>query len=92
MALRLLQDSEAAATSEDTAPLAPDLPPPLMLREGMELPDDPEATTADPGLVPEEPQADALNPGVNQPPGALPQGAPPPPPLLPPVQPPPPLP
>jgi hypothetical protein len=58
----------------------------------MELPADPEATTADPALVPEQPQADALNPAVNQQPGTLPQGAPPPPPLLPPVQPPPPLP
>jgi hypothetical protein len=92
MALRLLQDSEAAATSEDTAPLAPDLPSPLLLQDGMELPADPEATMADPGLVPDQPQADALNPAVNQQPGTLPQGAPPPPPLLPPVQPPPPLP
>jgi hypothetical protein len=92
MALRLLQDSEAAATSEDTAPLAPDLPSPLLLQDGMELPADPEATMADPGLGPDQPQADALNPAVNQQPGTLPQGAPPPPPLLPPVQPPPPLP
>lgn len=92
MALRLLQDSEAAATSEDTAQLAPDLPSPLLLQDGMELPADPEATMADPGLGPDQPQADALNPAVNQQPGTLPQGAPPPPPLLPPVQPPPPLP
>ena len=92
MALRLLQDNEAAATSEDTAPLAPDLPSPLLLQDGMELPADPDASMADPGLVPDQPQADALNPAVNQQPGAVPQGAPPPPPLLPPVQPPPPLP
>jgi hypothetical protein len=92
MALRLRDNDAESINPEDTAPLAPDLPPPLLLQEGQDLPADPDATSADPALVPALPQADALNPGVNQPPGAMPQGAPPPPPLLPPLAPPPPLP
>ena len=89
MALRQLQQSEEAAiTSENEAPLAPDLPPPLLLQEGQELPADPEATSADPGLVmPLEP-SDAVGPATAQPPGTMPQGAmpsPPPPLPLPPV-------
>jgi hypothetical protein len=90
MALRELQLSkEAAASSEEAAPLAPDLPPPLLLQEGQDLPADPDATSADPALEPAMPQADALVPGINQQPGTLPKGAPPPPPLLPPLTPPP---
>ena len=90
MALRQLHESEEAAiTSEDEAPLAPDLPPPLLLQEGQELPADPEATSADPGLVMPLEQNDAVSPAASQPPGTMPQGAatpPPPPPLpLPPV-------
>ena len=92
MALRLQENDPEAITREDTAPLAPDLPPPLVLQDGQDLPADPEATSADPALVPAQPMADALNPGVSQPPGAMPQGAPPPPPLLPPLAPLPPLP
>ena len=89
MALRLQENNPETINPDDSAPLAPDLPPPLLLQDGQELPADPDATTADPALVPAQPQADALNPGVNQPPGAMPQGAPPPPPLLPPLMPPP---
>ena len=90
MALRELQLSEeAAASSEEAAPLAPDLPPPLLLQEGQDLPADPDATSADTALEPAMPQADALVPGINQQPGTLPKGAPPPPPLLPPLTPPP---
>ncbi|MEY3767331.1 MAG: hypothetical protein RLZZ11_398 [Cyanobacteriota bacterium] len=84
MALRELQQSEEAAiTSENEAPLAPDLPPPLLLQEGQELPADPEATTADPGLVTPQMQSDAVSPVTAQPPGSMPQGAPAPPPPLP---------
>jgi len=90
MALRELQLSEeAAASSEEAAPLAPDLPPPLLLQEGQDLPANPDATSADPGLEPALPQADALVPGINQQPGTMPKGAPPPPPVLPPLTPPP---
>ena len=89
MALRQLQErEEGAASSENTPPLAPDLPPPLLLQDGQALPADPDATSADPGLVLAQPEADAVNPGVSQPPGAMPQGAAPPPPLLPPLLPP----
>jgi hypothetical protein len=89
MALRELQLSEeAAASSEEAAPLAPDLPPPLLLQEGQDLPANPDATSADPGLEPAPPQADALVPGINQQPGTMPKGAAPPP-LLPPLTPPP---
>ena len=85
MALRQLQHSEAAGASSDhTPPLAPDLPPPLLLQEGQELPADPDATTADPGLVMPQPLGDDADPGVSQKPGSMPQGAPPPPPPLPP--------
>lgn len=91
MALRELQLSEeAAASSEEAAPLAPDLPPPLLLQEGQDLPANPDATSADPGLEPALPQGDALVPGINQQPGSMPKGAPPPPPVLPPLTPPPP--
>ena len=90
MALRELQlSAEAAASSEEAAPLAPDLPPPLLLQEGQDLPANPDATSADPGLEPAPPQADALVPGINQQPGTMPKGAAPPPPLLPPLTPPP---
>ena len=86
MALRELQLSEeASANGEAVAPLAPDLPPPLLLQEGQDLPADPEATNADPGLVAPAPQADDLDPGANQQPGATLKLTPPPPPFLPPV-------
>ena len=48
MALRELQESGANSPHSDEAtPLVPDLPPPLLLQDGQELPDDPEAITAD---------------------------------------------
>ena len=86
MALRELQQSEEAAmSSEDMAPLAPDLPPPLLLQDGQELPANPDATSADPGLVPAEAEADALAPEQTQAleQGLVPLNAPPPPPPLP---------
>ena len=90
MALRELQRSEESLERRELpVPLAPDLPPPLLLQEGQALPADPEATTADPGLIPAQPQADGLNPAVAEPPGSVPVGAPPPPPMVPPSAPPP---
>ena len=86
MALRELQQSEEAAmSSEDMAPLAPDLPPPLLLQDGQELPANPDATSADPGLVPAEAEADAVAPEQRQAleQGLVPLNAPPPPPPLP---------
>ena len=83
MPLRELQRSEETAIRRELpTPLEPDLAPPLLLQEGQELPDDPEATTAEPAPTPAIPEADALNAGVNEPPGTMPLGAPPPPPLL----------
>ena len=88
MALRELQESEAdAASDQETAPLAPDLPAPLLLQEGEELPADPQFEELEP--QPAVPQADAVAPVEAQPPGRQPLGAPPPPPLLPPSAPPP---
>ncbi len=90
MPLRELQRSEETAIRrERPTPLEPDLAPPLLLQEGQELPSDPEATTAEPAPTPAIPEADALNAGVNEPPGTMPVGAPPPPPLMPPPAPPP---
>ncbi|MFM2080205.1 MAG: hypothetical protein RLZZ219_887 [Cyanobacteriota bacterium] len=88
MALRELQQSDAMALgSEEAAPLAPDLPPPLLLEEGQELPADPEATSAAAPAATEQPGIEA--PMAEQPESDSASGAPvglaaPPPPLLPP--------
>lgn len=50
LALRELQEKDAASPSDELMPLAPDLPPPLVLEEGQELPSDPEVDIAAPGL------------------------------------------
>ena len=50
LALRELQQNDAASPVEDLLPLAPDLPPPLLLQEGQELPSDPDVDIAAPGL------------------------------------------
>jgi hypothetical protein len=48
MALRELQRSDTnGGRSEEATPLAPDLPPPLLLQEGETLPVDPEAVQAE---------------------------------------------
>jgi len=79
MALRALQESEQNGLSgEEKLPLAPDLPPPLLLLDGQDLPANPEATSADPSLAAPTPQADAVSPATAQPPGSMPQGAAPP--------------
>jgi len=79
MALRALQESEQNGLSgEEKPPLAPDLPPPLLLLDGQDLPANPEATSADPSLAAPTPQADAVSPATAQPPGSMPQGAAPP--------------
>lgn len=83
------RSEETAVQGELPTPLEPDLAPPLLLQEGQELPADPEATTAEPAPAAALPEADALNAGVNEPPGQMPVGAPPPPPLIQPLQPPP---
>jgi len=79
MALRQLQES--AASSRDSlkeSPLAPDLPPPLLLQQGQNLPANPEATTASPALVPAAPAGDAVSPSeVDSATGAAPSQAPP---------------
>ncbi len=88
MALRELQESGANSLGADEAmPLVPDLPPPLLLQDGQELPDDPEAITADDGvegldqpLAGEIPESREQNePTLAEP------GAPPAPPLPPPL-------
>jgi len=79
MALRALQESEQNGLSgKEKPPLAPDLPPPLLLLDGQDLPANPEATSADPSLAAPTPQADAVSPATAQPPGSMPQGAAPP--------------
>jgi hypothetical protein len=79
MALRALQESEQnGLSSEEKPPLAPDLPPPLLLLDGQDLPANPEATSAGPSLAAPTPQADAVSPATVQPPGLMPQGAAPP--------------
>ena len=56
MALRELQRSgdDSAAGAAEALPLAPDLPPPLLLQEGENLPADPEGGTgsSEPGALP----------------------------------------
>jgi len=87
MALRELQQSgEDSVSSEEATPLAPDLPPPLLLQEGQLLPSDPEATAADPQAEPVLPdgERDALAPVEVDSASGAPIGAPPPPPLPPP--------
>ncbi|WP_411871222.1 hypothetical protein [Vulcanococcus limneticus] len=95
MALRELQN-QGEDRSPVEAPLAPDLPPPLLLQEGQSLPQDPEAVTPEPGpgaqpgsseVAPEPPgagQAPAPDSASGAP--GTPAGAPlkPPAPLLPP--------
>jgi len=59
MALRELQRSEDhGVSSEEAIPLVPDLPPPLVLQEGQDLPADPEAIQAEPSQEGVEPQAE----------------------------------
>ena len=85
MALRELQQKEEdSGAGASTAPLAPDLPPPLLLQEGQQLPADPDATLAEPAPLPAIPGADAVAPSEAQTARPTPVGAPPPPPLLPP--------
>jgi len=87
MALRELQQSgEDSVRSEEATPLAPDLPPPLLLQEGQQLPSDPEATAADPQAEPVLPgsETDAMAPVEVDSATGAPIGAPPPPPLPPP--------
>ncbi|MFM7695888.1 MAG: hypothetical protein ACKO6G_04360 [Vulcanococcus sp.] len=85
MALRELQEQQENSPSDAlTAPLAPDLPPPLLLQEGQQLPADPDATLAEPGPMPAIPGLEAPGPADNMPQGRSPTGGPPPPPLLPP--------
>ena len=53
MALRELQEDQHNSPSDAlTAPLAPDLPPPLLLQDGQQLPADPDATRAGPARGP----------------------------------------
>ena len=88
MALRELQQSgDDSVRSEEATPLAPDLPPPLLLQEGQQLPSDPEATTADPQVEPPTPggEPDATAPVQTDSTSGSPSGAPPPPPLPPPA-------
>ncbi len=99
MALRQLQQQEQGEPrSRPEAPLAPDLPPPLLLQEGQSLPEDPEALAPAPDAAapgPEDAVAPPLAPGgpTPEPPpdsasGAVAPPMAPPPPLLPPPEPP----
>jgi len=63
--------------------VAPDLPPPLLLQDGQQLPSDPDATLAEPAPLPAIPAIEASGPGELAPPGRPPMGGPPPPPQLP---------
>ena len=87
MALRELQRSDdTGSRSEEAAPLEPDLPPPLLLQEGQNLPADPEAIQAEP--VPNQGQPEVPEP-VGEAPVEMDSAsgaplAPPPPPLPPP--------
>ncbi|MFM7312360.1 MAG: hypothetical protein ACKO0M_04200, partial [Cyanobium sp.] len=88
MALRELQQSGADSDrGEEASPLAPDLPPPLLLQEGQQLPADPEATAADPLNEPPQPgvEGEAVAPVEVDSASGAPIGAPPPPPLPPPA-------
>ena len=85
MALRELQEQlQISPTDALTAPLAPDLPPPLLLQEGQQLPADPDATLAEPAPLPALPGAEAGAIGDPNPAPRQPAGGPPPPPQLPP--------
>ena len=88
MALRELQRSEdRSVSSDDAIPLAPDLPPPLVLQEGENLPEDPEAVSGEarpPDAVQPPGEADATAPDQVDSATGAPVGGPPPPPLLPP--------
>jgi hypothetical protein len=85
MALRELQQSDGDQSSpKEGLPLAPDLPPPLLLREGASLPANPDATTADPAPEPQVVDPAAVSPSeVYSASGETPLPVPPPP-LLPP--------
>jgi hypothetical protein len=89
IALRELQQSGASSMgSSQATPLAPDLPPPLLLQQGQELPADPEASSVAPPLEGASPAigSNAITaPEVDSASGAA-GGAPPPPPLPPPGQ------
>jgi len=50
LALRELQEKDAASKAGELVPLAPDLPPPLVLEDGQELPRDAEMDIGTPGL------------------------------------------
>ncbi len=65
MALRELQQ-QGADRSPVEAPLAPDLPPPLVLQEGESLPEDPEAVTPEPGAQPGSGEPGAETPEAGQ--------------------------
>jgi hypothetical protein len=85
MALRELQEQlQNSPTDPLSAPLAPDLPPPLLLQEGQQLPADPDATLAEPAPLPALPGAEAGAIGDPNPAPRQPAGGPPPPPQLPP--------
>jgi len=87
MALRELQEKQENSSPGGTAaPMAPDLPPPLLLQQGQQLPADPDATLAEPAPapLPAIPGADAIAPSEAQMARPTPVGGPPPPPLLPP--------
>ena len=72
MALRELQEEQQNSPSDAlTAPLAPDLPPPLLLQDGQQLPADPDATRAMPAPLPALPGSEATAP-VEPPPPVLP--------------------
>ena len=94
IALRALQQQgDGASSSAAAAPLAPDLPPPLLLQKGQELPADPNApmpapAEANTAASPAAPEVDSASGAAMAPAGAP---APPvlPPPQLPPTQPPP---
>ena len=82
MALRELQEQELNTPTDPlSAPLAPDLPPPLLLQDGQQLPTDPDATLAEPAPLPAIPGIEASGPGEPTSPGRTPVGGPPPPPL-----------
>ena len=88
MALRELQESGAnSPRSDEATPLAPDLPPPLLLQEGQELPQDPEAIDAENGKAPAPLPDERETMGASDPAGVIPAapGAPPAPPLPPPL-------
>ena len=89
IALRELQQNGTSSTGSNQAtPLAPDLPPPLLIQQGQALPADPEASSVAPALEAASPAmgSNAITaPEVDSASGAA-GGAPPPPPLPPPGQ------